>query len=164
MVIFLIFGFIFVLFKKLFKHNTKNRNHLFEYKEQSDVVVSLCQHHGCLRKHTHACKHFERNYQISALLALCAGNPPATNGFPTQRAENVPSVFMLWCYHAVTMVIMRYCQTSMGNQRVAMVTALSSLAALEVVVMTTFGVIGDEKFVIMTALNFSANPLHHGDW
>ena len=30
---------------------------------------------------------------LSALLSLCAGNPPVTGGFPSQRDSNV----YLWC-------------------------------------------------------------------
>ena len=37
----------------------------------------------------------QRNNEGSVLLVICAGNPPMTAGFPTQRASNVLSVSML---------------------------------------------------------------------
>ena len=40
----------------------------------------------------------QRNHQRSPLLACCEGNPPATGGFPVQRASNVESVSMKRCH------------------------------------------------------------------
>ena len=34
-----------------------------------------------------------------ALLALDAGNPPVTGGFPSQRASNAETVSIWWCHH-----------------------------------------------------------------
>ena len=38
--------------------------------------------------------------ETTTILTLCAGNPPVTGGFPTQRVNNVESISMLWRYHA----------------------------------------------------------------
>ena len=40
-----------------------------------------------------------KEYQSSALLALIEGNPPVTSTFPSQRANNVESLFMTWYHH-----------------------------------------------------------------
>ena len=37
--------------------------------------------------------------QNSASLALCGGNPPVTDGFPSQRASNAESVSIPWRHH-----------------------------------------------------------------
>ena len=37
------------------------------------------------------------NETLSALLALCEGNPPVSGGFPSQRASNVKLWCILWC-------------------------------------------------------------------
>ena len=39
---------------------------------------------------------------LSALLALCVGNPPVTGGFPSQRASNVELWYFLCCYPECT--------------------------------------------------------------
>ena len=36
---------------------------------------------------------------LCQLLALCEGNPPVTGGFPSQRANNLHSISVLWCHH-----------------------------------------------------------------
>ena len=36
-------------------------------------------------------------WKLSALLALCEGNPPVISGFPSQRASNIELWFSLWC-------------------------------------------------------------------
>ena len=40
-----------------------------------------------------------KKHQNSVLLALCQENPPLTDGFPSQRANYVESISMLWCHH-----------------------------------------------------------------
>ena len=40
-------------------------------------------------------------HQKSILLALYEGNPPVTGGFTSQRASNIRSVSMWWCYHDI---------------------------------------------------------------
>ena len=39
---------------------------------------------------------------VSALLALCEGNPPVTGGFPSQTASNVGSLCVLRCFRKQT--------------------------------------------------------------
>ena len=46
-----------------------------------------------------------RSKKISKLriTALCEGNSPVTNGFPSQRASNAKSIYIWWRHHASTM-------------------------------------------------------------
>ena len=41
----------------------------------------------------------KRSNLWSILLVLCEGNKPVTGGFPSQRAINVESVYILWHHH-----------------------------------------------------------------
>ena len=41
----------------------------------------------------------QRHHHSSVLLALCAGNPPVTNGFPAKRASTMESVSISWRLH-----------------------------------------------------------------
>ena len=44
----------------------------------------------------------QRKYQSSASLAICVGNPPVTNGFPSQRPTTAESFSMVWCHRVWT--------------------------------------------------------------
>ena len=43
----------------------------------------------------------QRKHQSSAILGLCEGNPPVTDGFPSQRASNAENVSIWWPHHVV---------------------------------------------------------------
>ena len=57
----------------------------------------------------------------SIILALCEGNPPVTGGFPSQRASNLESIFMLWHHHGVSQRVLQ------GVPCMYMLSPLSSL-------------------------------------
>ena len=46
----------------------------------------------------------QTNYQSSALLAFCEGNPPVTGRFPSQRTSNVENVSMSLYYYVTYML------------------------------------------------------------
>ena len=84
-------------------------NHLWWYKPKIHTTVLLWSHMSimasqitshsviystpCLGKH-------QTKHERSASLTLCEGNPPVIGGFPSQRASNTESIFMLWQHHA----------------------------------------------------------------
>ena len=43
----------------------------------------------------------QRKHWSYALLALCEGNPPVIDGFPSWRVSNTEGVCILWCYHEI---------------------------------------------------------------
>ena len=51
------------------------------------------------------CSDEQQNHQNPAILALCAGNPSVSGGFPWQRACSVERVSMLWRHHVQTRLL-----------------------------------------------------------
>ena len=80
------------------------RDITFRWRQMSIKASHFSGHSNVL----FAASNIKENIKARHYWPFCEGNPPVTDGFPSQRASNVESVSMAWCHHILRLPLVLF--------------------------------------------------------